>query len=212
MDWIQIGLKVAQLGLPTLGSLLGGPLGGAIGGIVAKALGAVDGTPQAVNDKLGTTDNDVLIQKLKSAEAEANNFVEAQAKVAIANSQDIGNTMRAELVNAGDSPGWFGMFQRGWRPAFAWLLIMQCGVFFVLLVHELWTADFSTLMALLQHENFLIWWWGMQFATIGVFGLGRSLEKTSALNAAAQAPSLDVGGVVGKIVDGVKKAVSRDRW
>jgi hypothetical protein len=211
MDWIQIGLKVAQLGLPTLGSLLGGPLGGAIGGILAKAIGAADATPEAVDKTLGEMDPNVLIQKLRSTEAEAVAFVDAQAKVAIAQSKDISDLMKAELVDSQDHPSWFGIFQRGWRPAFAWLLLVECGGLGAIFGWEAVTADFKTLTALGEHESFMLWWFGMQFATIGVFGIGRSQEKVAAITAAGQAtPQVDIGGIVGQVVDRVKNKFSRE--
>lgn len=51
MEWQSIAEQLAQIGLPALGSLFGGPLGGIIGGLVGKGVAAalgVEPTPQAV--------------------------------------------------------------------------------------------------------------------------------------------------------------------
>lgn len=212
MDWISIGLKVAQLGLPTLGSLLGGPVGGAVGALVAKALGAADATPEAVDKALGEMDPNVLIQRLKSAEAEATAYIDAQAKVAIAQSQNINDAMKSELVDSQDHPSWFAIFQRGWRPAFAWLLLIECAGLATVFGWEVITADFKTLTAVSEHEQFMLWWFGMQFATIGVFGIGRSQEKVAAITTAGQVasqPAFDPAVLITQIVDGVKSKLRR---
>lgn len=207
MDWMSIGLQIAKIGLPVLGSLVGGPIGGSVGVLVAKALG-VEATPEAVGTAISTTDNDVLIQKLKSVEAESVAMVEAQAKVAIAQSADVNTSLRAELTGVGDVPTIWVMFQRGWRPAFGWLLIVECFIFLLLLFHETFTGDFNTMAALLQHEDFLKWFFGFQFGVVGVFGFGRSQEKVAAINATAttSAPS---GGLIGKVVGDVMKRLER---
>ncbi|WP_336488266.1 hypothetical protein [Methylobacterium nigriterrae] len=52
MDWTNLAGQFAQIGLPALGGLFGGPLGSAIGGIVGKAVAGalgVEPTPQAVS-------------------------------------------------------------------------------------------------------------------------------------------------------------------
>lgn len=206
MDWLTIGKKVAALGLPVLGSLLLGPIGGSVGTVIANALG-VPNDPAAVGARLDAGDNDVIIQKLKSAEAESVAMVEAQAKVSIAASADVNTTMRGELVGAGEGVGAFGMFQRGWRPAFGWLLIFECFIFLLLLLHEAFTGDFATMTALLQHEDFLKWFFGFQFGVVGVFGAARSQEKVAAINATANAPA-DTG-LIGGIVADVMKRLKR---
>lgn len=203
MDWMAIGLQVAKIGLPVLGTFLGGPLGGAAGAIVAKALG-VEATPEAVNGALQTTDNDVLIQRLKSAEAETAAMVEAQAKVMVAQSADVNTTLRAELTGTGDTPTVWAMFQRGWRPAFGWLLIFECFIFLLLLLHEAFTGDFNTMTALLQHEDFLKWFFGFQFGVVGVFGFGRSQEKVAAINATASTSDANNGGLIGRAIDALR--------
>lgn len=38
MDWIEIGKKIVAIGLPTLGTIVGGPAGAAIGGLLGKAI------------------------------------------------------------------------------------------------------------------------------------------------------------------------------
>lgn len=38
MDWLDLGKKIASMGLTTLGTVVGGPAGGAIGAMLGKAL------------------------------------------------------------------------------------------------------------------------------------------------------------------------------
>lgn len=52
MDWLGIGKDIAKLGLPLLGTALGGPAGGAVATLVSNALGIDDPDPAKVADAL----------------------------------------------------------------------------------------------------------------------------------------------------------------
>jgi hypothetical protein len=75
MDWKALGGAIgplAQIGLPALGTLFGGPLGGAIGGIAGKAVAGalgVEPTPQAVRQAIAD-DPHGAAEKLKALEEE----------------------------------------------------------------------------------------------------------------------------------------------
>lgn len=67
MNWKSIGEKVVSMGLPMLGSVLGGPAGAEVGGMVASALGC-DADPKSV-DKAIRQDPEAFL-KLRQAEME----------------------------------------------------------------------------------------------------------------------------------------------
>jgi hypothetical protein len=199
MDWSGVIGKLIGLGLPVLGNALGGPLGGAVATIIANALGTtVD--PSSITTTIDRMPAEAAIQRLKTAEAEYVATVQAQADVAKVTSAQIGETMRAEL--SADAAGWFGFFQRGWRPAFAWELLGECTVMAFIMAHEVWTADFSTLQAMMQHEGFLTFYYGMRFGVIGVIGVGRSAEKVAAIKAQAGDSS---SSLIDRVIQAVKQ-------
>lgn len=71
MDWSNLAGQFAQIGLPALGTLFGGPLGGTIGTIVGKAVAGALGvapTPEAVSTAIA---NDPSVASTKLAEIEA---------------------------------------------------------------------------------------------------------------------------------------------
>ncbi|WP_043750779.1 hypothetical protein, partial [Methylobacterium nodulans] len=93
MDWLQLAGQLAQVGLPSLGTLLGttlgGPLGGGIGAAAGKtaaaAIGAaldVPATPQAISQAVQA---DPSGAQIKLAE------IEAAAKLQLAELGDLAN-------------------------------------------------------------------------------------------------------------------------
>lgn len=71
MEWQSIAGQLAQIGLPALGGLFGGPLGSTIGGLVGKGVAAalgVEPTPQAVSTAIA---NDPSTAAVKLAQIEA---------------------------------------------------------------------------------------------------------------------------------------------
>ncbi len=72
MDWTQLGGQLAQIGLPALGTLFGGPLGGTVGAVVGKGIAAalgVPATPEAVSSAVAADPSGAAI-KLAEIEAE----------------------------------------------------------------------------------------------------------------------------------------------
>ncbi len=70
MDWKALGESIAKLGLPLLGTALGGPAGGAVGAALASHIGgdaAASGAPQDVFSAL--TANAEAVQKAREFEA-----------------------------------------------------------------------------------------------------------------------------------------------
>lgn len=71
-NWQSIAGSLAQIGLPALGGLFGGPLGSTIGGLVGKGVAAalgVEATPQAVATAIQADPNAAAV-KLAQIEAE----------------------------------------------------------------------------------------------------------------------------------------------
>jgi hypothetical protein len=183
MDWTDLTKKLIALGLPVLGTALGGPFGGAIAAIIARAIGAPGTDPGSIAMTIDGMAPEVAIQKLKSAEAETVAAINAQAEVSKVSATEVGATMRAELIGGSEEVGWWGIFSRAWRPLFAYELLAECTCMAVVFAHEVWTGDFQTLTAIMQFQGFLTWYYAMRFGVIGVFGIGRSQEKVAAIKA-----------------------------
>lgn len=116
MEWMQLGGQLASIGLPALGTLLGGPLGGTIGGVVGKAIAAalnVPATPQAVSQAI--QQDPAGAQKMLAE-------IEAETKAREAELADIANARATtvQLVQAGSSIAWGA-------PAIS--VIVTCGFF-----------------------------------------------------------------------------------
>lgn len=201
MDWTNVIKQLAAIGLPVLGNLLGGPLGGAIANAIATAIGAAAPTPEAIGNTLATTDKDVAIQRLKSLEVQYVNQIQAEAEVAKAALIEVNQSWRAELTS-GSTAGWFGKFQMAWRPFFAYELIIECAAMGVITFHELWTGDMTTVNAMMNFSGFLVWYYGMRFAVLGVYSAGRSWEKVSGLQAVSNTV---IGDIVKKVGGALRK-------
>ncbi|GEP11106.1 hypothetical protein [Methylobacterium gnaphalii] len=100
--WQNIAGQLAQIGLPALGGLFGGPLGSTIGGIVGKGVAAalgVDPTPQAVAAAVQADPNGSAV---KLAE------IEAETKRQQGSLEDIANAraMESVAIQSGHSIAW----------------------------------------------------------------------------------------------------------
>lgn len=96
MDWSSLAGQLAQIGLPALGTLFGGPLGGSIGGIVGKGVAAalgVEPTPQAVATAIQA---DPAAAQVKLAQIEAETKRQADELADMANAR----AMQVALVQA----------------------------------------------------------------------------------------------------------------
>jgi hypothetical protein len=109
-NWMQAAGQLAQAGLPSLGTLIGGiaggPLGGSIGGAVgrgaAAAIGAalgVPATPEAITQAVAA-DPDAARVKLAAIEADAKTQADYLADVANARSTTV------QLAQAGSKIAW----------------------------------------------------------------------------------------------------------
>jgi hypothetical protein len=191
MDLIR---TIVGMGLPVLGQALGGPLGGMVAGMVAKALGAPSAASTDILDKLNSMNTDEAVQKLKSAEAEYVATIQAQAQLAGIVSHEVGETQRAELMAAAQAAqlGRWGRFvlylQTSWRPVMAYQTIAEFTAMNVLAFHEFWTGDLPTLEKMMGFSPFLAWYFGMKLGLLGVYAVGRSVEKINKVDAPEPPP------------------------
>lgn len=205
MDWSSIASKIIGMGLPILGTALLGPLGGTAAQLIAKALGLSDCTPAAIDTAL-SGDSAVAIQKLQSAQAEYVAMVQAEATVAGVQLHEVADTIKSELQAVTQLGGWMGKFltflQVSWRPVFAYETIFECTGLAVIAAHEIWTADFTTLNAMMQFSGFLQFYFGLKFAMLGVYSWGRTREKIEGV--ATETGGVNSGGIVNAVINAVR--------
>lgn len=92
MDWSVLAGQLAQIGLPALGGLFGGPLGSTVGGVVGKGIAAalgVPATPEAVAAAVAADPNGAAV-KLAEIEAETKRQDAFLADIANARMMQIG--------------------------------------------------------------------------------------------------------------------------
>ncbi|WP_298704490.1 hypothetical protein [uncultured Variovorax sp.] len=102
MNWQSIAGQLAQIGLPALGTLFGGPLGGTIGGLVGKGVAAalgVEPTPQAVSTAISADPNAAAVKLAQ---------IEAETKANEAQLADIANARgtTVQLATVGSNIAW----------------------------------------------------------------------------------------------------------
>lgn len=196
--------QVLGMGLPILGTALGGPLGGIVANMIATAIGAPTSSTPGTNvtdilSKLQTMNTDEAVQKLRSAEAEYVATIQAQAQLSGVLAHEVGETQRAEIaaaVQAAQMGGW-GRFVLGmqisWRPVLAYQTIAEFTAMSVVAIHEFWTGDIATVNAIINFSGFLTWYFGMKLGLLGVYSVGRSVEKVNGVDdiPAAQPSWLD---------------------
>lgn len=92
MDWSSLAGQLAQIGLPALGGLFGGPLGSTIGGVVGKAIAGALGvqpTPQAVSQAIQADPSGAAVRLAE---------IEAETKAREAEFADLANARQMEIV------------------------------------------------------------------------------------------------------------------
>jgi len=116
MDWKEVGKKIAKIGAPLLGGVLGGPAGAGIGTLVASLFGADPDDPADVLQKMAADpEAAVKLRELELRHAErleemALRHAEIDAEERITAIREVNATMRTES----QSEHWP---QYSWRPA-----------------------------------------------------------------------------------------------
>lgn len=193
MNWIDVAKLIAPLA-PTLGSVLGGFIpvpgaaiaGQALGNVIARSLGVAP-TPEAVAAAVGSTPNDVLIERLRAATEEAKaqwpayaEVEKAQLHLAEVATAEVNATMRLEL----EHQHWFFT---GWRPTAGWLFNVFAAVYGALLALAviLYGSGSPSMLAAIKEVQYIaIAHLGALAAIVGVFIIGRSTEKTALIQRA----------------------------
>lgn len=159
MDWSILAGKMAEIGLPALGGLFGGPLGSSVGGIVgtaiARTLGVPD-TPEAVSQAVDANPSEARI-KLAQIEAETERRQAALNDIANARGQTIA------LAEAGSHIAWAA-------PVVS--LVITVGFFAVMALLFIIDKDMPANQFALF--NILFGVLAAQFAQVGNYWLGSS--------------------------------------
>lgn len=189
-DWRDVAKVVAPLA-PTLGGFLGGFIpfpggalaGQALGTIIAKQFG-VPATPAAVAQALAEHPNEVALAKLQAAMEEAKaqwpamaEIEKAHARMIAGTVESVNATMRLEL----EHEHWFFT---GWRPAAGWMFVIFagiCGVMLVLACLQAAAGAPGLLNAIKEVQILAGSLLGALAATVGVYIIGRSQEKTATI-------------------------------
>jgi hypothetical protein len=188
MNWEDIGKTLLGLGLPTLGTALGGPLGGAAGKMIADALGTA-ATPAAVGAALST--DPVVQQKLAETEAEWARTAAAIANASTAQSAGINATMQAELAS--------GVSWWHWRHLLGYVVggwILGIAVAFTRLM---WVADAGQITNVTGLLNSGFAYFGAACGLLGYVAMDTSRRSTAAAS----------GSEIPTLFGGIIKAVTR---
>lgn len=183
-DWGNFGTKVAQLGLPILGSLLPIPGGAAIGARLGEAIGlGKDAKPEEVLAAL-TGDSEAL-QKAKEFEmTNHKELVQLQLQHDLeTHKQDVealktvNATMQTELANSANEE-WY---QKAWRPAngFAIATGSFVAVFFtcILFWRAITAKDLGAISAIPQLAAAIAMILSVPGAAVGIAAWHRGVEK-----------------------------------
>lgn len=193
MDWTALGGAIgplAQIGLPALGTLFGGPLGGAIGGIAGQAVAGALGvapSPQAVQQAIAT-DPQGAAEKLRALEAET-----AQRKDVL---EDVADARATEvrLVQAG-SPVAYGPI------AFSMVATVGFVLVSIIAMRAAPGADRDVTL-------FLLGAWNTAFASVMAYWVGSSSgsrAKDAMIGDALASAGSPVGRAVGSLIKSVGK-------
>lgn len=189
MNLLDIGKKIAGLGLTALGTAVGGPAGAFVGGEVANLLGlGGDAKPEDIAKKI---DANPAMAKLALAKLNAEHeeamagYVSQQTQI-----KQTGQTMRAEIVSD-------DAYVRRWRPtwgyvtAAAWLLqalailaVVIGGI--VATLHGNGAAATTLFDGATKLVAALTVQWGLALTVLGVNSSARSKDKQVA---AGQTPA-----------------------
>lgn len=132
MNWTSLGAQLAQIGLPALGTILGGPLGGTIGSVLGRSIAGALGTeptPEAIS---AVVQADPETARVRLAEIEAQNQDAAEEtkrlQARLADVQDARHQTVA-LAQTGSSATWGAPLMSA--ASFACFLAFTIALFFI---------------------------------------------------------------------------------
>jgi hypothetical protein len=188
MDWSDLAKTVIALGAPVIGEALAGPLGAAAGHLLAKALGAREATPSAVEEAIKAATPDAAAAAALLAEQKWAMAFGAEADAGKAQVVAVGETQRAEITSE-------DLLQRWWRPLYALeLSMLECPAFAAAVLHVLWTGFAPGINGFATLSGLLMAYFAARFGVLGVYVSGRSREKQAAVT------GQPVPGVVTQVV------------
>lgn len=138
MNLVDFAKSLASIGLPLLGTVLGGPGGGAIGSALASAIGSNSTKPEDIIATLqSSADAVVKAKQFEETHREtlmkmAYDYEVEQRKADSADVASVNTTMQAEATSSANENWW----QKGWRPFNGYVLgvaslVTVGGVFFL---------------------------------------------------------------------------------
>jgi len=188
MDWSDLAKTVIALGAPVIGEALAGPLGAAAGHLLAKALGASEATPSAVEEAIKAATPDAAAAAALLAEQKWAMAFGAEANAGKAQVVAVGETQRAEITSE-------DLLQRWWRPLYALeLSMLECPAFAAAVLHVLRTGFAPGINGFATLSGLLMAYFAARFGVLGVYVSGRSREKQAAVT------GQPVPGVVTQVV------------
>lgn len=168
MDWSQVGKKVLGMGLPLLGTAIGGPGGGALGGMVASALGLSDATPEAVAGALDKDAQSALIALRRVQEDHRFELEKLAMTSATEELKAVNATMRTEAKSE-------DTWTKRWRPfwgfssAVAWSA-MACAIAYGI-------ANGTSANVIRELSNIPETFWLIPLAVLGVASYHRGKKQ-----------------------------------
>ena len=138
MNLVDFAKSLASIGLPLLGTVLGGPGGGAIGSALASTIGSNSTKPEDIIATLqSSADAVVKAKQFEETHREtlmkmAYDYEVEQRKADSADVASVNTTMQAEATSSANENWW----QKGWRPFNGYVLgvaslVTVGGVFFL---------------------------------------------------------------------------------
>ena len=202
MNILDIGKKIIGMGLPLLGTALGGPVGGLLGGLVGHALG-LGGKPTP--DQIGSAiDADPEGSKAKLLQLQ-NEHAETMARIEAlqTQAQQTGQTMRVEYGSSDP-------YVRRWRPTWGYVSAAAWAIEALAIVGVLIGGTIAALRGNGQTAQILLGampailgamsaLWAIALAVLGVSITQRSKDK------ALQAGHLPTPGLLQTLINKIGK-------
>lgn len=128
MDWLEVGKKVAGVGLPLLGTVIGGPGGGAIGTALAGFLDCKTDSPQEVAEKIENATPEEISKMNEFQLKHRERLVELQIKKAEIESNERLGSIQAVNASMQEETKLGHKWAGAWRPFWGFLSAIGFGI------------------------------------------------------------------------------------
>ena len=192
--WKQLAADLIQKGAPTLGQIVGKfipvPFADSLAtwGLqaLARAMGAKDATPEAVEEAMEKKSPDQLTAILNALEKEAiakyqamADVAKAQADVGVAQVIAVNESIRMEgNARVVDGDGLLGK----WRGFHAWELTVECPFWAAMFMYSIMFGGGTAIAELTNATPVLMMYFGSRFGVLGVHTWQGSNERQAAIN------------------------------